>query len=722
MIKVKKTHRIIFLITFLLLLLSGQNAHVLAGNYSKQVDSLAVDDTIVQYSLLLEGVEVSAHKKAIRLKGNTLLIDVESDEVLSRQENIYELLDRIPGLNKSGNTITALGNRVPVYYIDNRKVTDVSELEMLSVEQIRNIKFITTTNALYDSDGRPVIAIKTKRMGDGLAYNLMGDFRQGKFFSQKYRFNLTYNYKKWDIIFAYRYLHNTEWTGGDSQTRVMADTLWNKNNWTDNQDRTGIHHFMFGTSYQISPRSILGIQYTVGYNSDKINNTDSVSLVSNKGTSSFLNTLISGSDKTNVHHINVYYNSGLGKSWEMASYVDYIRKNGHSDRLFNEYDRSQGNHQIIYSRKSVWDVLAAHMHLSHESERYGTFAFGYDFSYTYGSDRIVYTNNNGIGNAEDKESKNALFLTYSKDIGTVSINTGLRYEYIHARQKDTYQDLEQKDNIHRLLPSLSLSHSAGMLMQSLSYSIETERPSFTVMNNNRVYTNRYSRGEGNMGLRTQTNHVLTYLLMYKFLYLNMSYEYKHRPLLDRYYSAPGNSAVIINRTENFSDRQSLTAMVNLRHTIKWWTPSVTLSMIKSFADYPGPKGTTLKDGRPVIFTNITSDLRLPHDWIISTRFEYNFGGYLEMIKIKPFSSVDLSIRKSFANDRWRLSLNAYDLFHQTTYNGLWQHDNIWINHHIRNDNRKFGFTVTYRFRNNKEVNKQTAAEKEMSRLKISEDE
>ena len=91
-----------------------------------------------------------------------------------------------------------------------------------------------------------------------------------------------------------------------------------------------------------------------------------------------------------------------------------------------------------------------------------------------------------------------------------------------------------------------------------------------------------------------------------------------------------------------------------------------------------------------------------------------------MIKIDPFSTLDFSIQKSFAKDRWRLSLNAYDIFKKGDYNGFWQHDNIQINHHTLRDSRKIGITLTYRFRKNKEINKQNAAEKEMSRLKIEE--
>jgi hypothetical protein len=144
--------------------------------------------------------------------------------------------------------------------------------------------------------------------------------------------------------------------------------------------------------------------------------------------------------------------------------------------------------------------------------------------------------------------------------------------------------------------------------------------------------------------------------------------------------------------------------------------------MKSYADYPGPDGTTLKDGRPIVSVNVRNDFKLFHNWLVSVQFEYNFGGYLQMIKVEPFSSLNFSVRKSFANDRWRLSLNAYDLFNKSAYKGLWKHGNIQIYNYSRNDSRKFGITLTYRFRKSREMDRQTAAETEMSRLKITDDE
>ena len=102
-------------------------------------------DSTIAYSLMLDSIEVSPSKSAFRLKGSILLVNVEYDEILSHQNDMAELLGKIPGIMKNGNSITVAG-KSPVYYIDNRKVMDAEEIDLLSVEQIRNIKVITTAN------------------------------------------------------------------------------------------------------------------------------------------------------------------------------------------------------------------------------------------------------------------------------------------------------------------------------------------------------------------------------------------------------------------------------------------------------------------------------------------------------------------------------------------------------------------------------------------------
>ena len=69
-------------------------------------------------------------------------------------------------------------------------------------------------------------------------------------------------------------------------------------------------------------------------------------------------------------------------------------------------------------------------------------------------------------------------------------------------------------------------------------------------------------------------HGLSYLLMYKSLFLTLNYDYVYRPLLPVIYSLEGNSAITVSSQNNLSHRQALSAMLNWRNTYKCYTAFV----------------------------------------------------------------------------------------------------------------------------------------------------
>ena len=94
---------------------------------------------------------------------------------------------------------------------------------------------------------------------------------------------------------------------------------------------------------------------------------------------------------------------------------------------------------------------------------------------------------------------------------------------------------------------------------------------------------------------------------------------------------------------------------------------------------------------------------------------------MESINVKSSSSVNLSIKKSFLNDRLRLSLDGYDIFNGDRNRACRQIYNVKSSFNTKYETRKIGLTLTYRFHKIKERENQTSAEVEMKRLGIPEE-
>ena len=212
-------------------------------------------------SIMLDGVEVTANKQTFRLTGSGLIADVENDGILKRQNDVYELLGRIPGILRSGHNVQVIGKSSLVYYINGRKVMDASEVDNLQVEQIRSVKIVTGTDVSYNAGNSAVIDILTKRPGEGLALNVTGNITQGRHLSGRTGLYSSYNTGKWDFFFSYNYGRTKSEDNLYSIVLTQASTVWNKDEHMRSLLLANIHGYKGGFAYNFSSESSLGLQY-----------------------------------------------------------------------------------------------------------------------------------------------------------------------------------------------------------------------------------------------------------------------------------------------------------------------------------------------------------------------------------------------------------------------------------------------------------------------------
>lgn len=665
----------------------------------------------------LEGVEVTAYKKPFKLDRDGLMADVPNT-ILAKETTLNDLLCKLPGIQQRGSDIEVIGKGTPTYYLNGREVTDRTELDNLAIDQIQSVKLVTNTGVRYHSEQRAVIEIKTKRLGEGLAFNVKGNLLQGTHFSQNYQMNGSYNYKNWDFFLSYNYNRGKKDSDLDIYQQTQSDTVWNLTNLNRKRIFQESHAYTGGVSYHFSPESEIGLKYEGKYSQGNTFSNDTLSMIPDKGVSTFIRNLSEVGDKSVSNHLNLYYTNDWENGWRMNVYGDYLHKTDRSQGNIREWESDRSETSMDYYRKADWDLFAAKFSLSYETEKAGTFSLGYDFSHTSGTDYIEYVRALNNGRTRNTEMKNSVYLSYDYTWKNLSLGAGLRYEQIRSDLKETHENKSQDQTYHNLLPSVSLGYNTEKLQQSLTYSIHTERPPFDVMNDNAVYTDRFTYQKGNLYLKQALTHDLNYMLFYKFLFLNLNYTLTCNPLVSAFYSMPGNSAVTVSYMDNFDKMHNLTGMVNVQYPVKWWMPSLTLTCMKSFFHYPGPSGTTLKAGRPLVMLSFNNSFTLPAGFLLSADFNYGSKGYYQLYESKSYTSFNLSLKKSFLNDRLQLSLDGYDIFNKNNTRASARLNDIIMYSVGKDDTRKIGFTITYRFRTERTMNNQSAAESEMSRLNM----
>ena len=663
----------------------------------------------------LEGVEITAYKKPFKLDKEGITADIPNT-ILARQNTLDDLLCKIPGIQKRGEDIEVIGRGLPTYYINGREVTDRTELDNLAIDQIQSVKLVTNTGVRYHSEQR---AVKTKRLGEGLAFNVSGNLLQGNHLSQNYRMNGSYNYKNWDFFLSYNYERGKKDSDLDIYQQTQSDTIWNLTNLNQKQIFNERHAYTGGGAYHFSPESEIGLKYEGKYSEGNTFSNDTLSMIPDKGTSTFIQNLSDVADKSVSNHLNLYYTNDWKNGWRMNAFGDYLHKTDRNRGNIREWESDGAETSMDYYRKADWDLFAAKLNLSYETEKAGTFSFGYDFSHTTGTDYIEYVRALSNGSTSNTEMKNSLYLSYDYTWNNLSLGAGLRYEHIRSDLKENSSNKNQNQTYHNFLPSVSLSYNTESLQQSLTYSVHTERPPFGVMNDNAVYTDRFTYQKGNLYLKQALTHDLNYMLFYKFLFFNLNYTHTQNPLITAFYSMPGNSAVTVSYMDNFDRMHNLTGMVNVQYPVKWWLPSLTLTCLKTFFNYPGLDGSVLKSGRPLMILNFNNSFTLPAGFLLSADFNYGSRGYYQLYESKNYTSLNLSLKKSFLDDRLQLSLDGYDIFNKNKIRSGARLNDIIMNSISKEDTRKIGFTITYRFRTERTMNNRSAAETEMSRLNVS---
>lgn len=112
-----------------------------------------IDEVVV----VARNTEYRAGRYEVNMLGNPIV----------RNRSVMQVLDLLPGLRVSGNTLFIKGTPVSVVYIDDRLVTDLGELSALRAEDVKSVEVQNKTGAAYFRHDfwryRPYPAQETRR-------------------------------------------------------------------------------------------------------------------------------------------------------------------------------------------------------------------------------------------------------------------------------------------------------------------------------------------------------------------------------------------------------------------------------------------------------------------------------------------------------------------------------------------------------------------------------
>lgn len=413
------------------------------------------------------------------------------------------------------------------------------------------------------------------------------------------------------------------------------------------------------------------------------------------------------------HDFNLYYN-GQVKGLNIDFNADGLWQDmKNPQEMLERITSAEGGtqEQPVTSHNDEQNRLyAAKLVLSHPLWN-GNVSLGSEF--THSSRKNLYVNTEGIldnDNSRINENAVSAFLEYSRNFGPLQAQAGVRYEHLASGYYEQGRRIDEQSRTYdNVFPSVSLSMPVGKAQVQLAYSGSINRPSYYMLRSNVTYINRYTYESGNPMLKPTLMNRLTLNTSYKWISLNVNYTHLRDGLLyqSTQYSAE-NPTISMVTFVNTYDTDRLYATLTLAPTIGIWSPQFSAMLLKQWFPVDTPDGQE-NFGHPMGNFSWNNHFTLPKGFQLDIDLQADTRGDNENSRMLEGAwRADVSLYKSFLNERLSLQLQGSDLFESsqariTLFSG---NRLMTLDQETR---RQFRLTVRYKFNAAKSKYKGTGA-------------
>lgn len=477
-------------------------------------------------AVTLEGVEVKRHIPTYRMKGASLLTNVQHS-LLSTVGTANDVLKRIPGMIGNEGEFTVFGKRAPLIYIDNREVKDNWELSQLSSNDIAQVELITNPGAEYDATVQAVLKIKTvKRKGDGVSGYVNAYGSEGHRFSSREQLNLNYRKNRFDLFASVAYLSGRQKQEQHTVQYAYLDTLWRSQGAMEMLTHRKNLNAQAGMNYEIGKDQSAGLRYDYTDVQAIFGTFSSSDYYANEALFDALLTTNAQNLTQKKHRLNAYYTALFSDRWSIDFNFDQLTGWNKRKQEIEETGRESADRNLhtvnrmndyLYAYKLVLGYMPPSLEIK----------AGHEFSFISQMNNYVnieQTLPSSVNRIKDRKA--AVFASVAYSLRRFSLHAGLRYE--HAAYDYYGRGVlmpEQSRTYNRLYPDFSFSYDLKPVQFSLTYSEKTNRPYFYQLRNDIQYNDRFSFETGNPALQPQTQRYVSFRMGYADLLFNIGYSH-----------------------------------------------------------------------------------------------------------------------------------------------------------------------------------------------------
>ena len=660
----------------------------------------------------MEGVTVTAQRPKMAIRNDALVTTIIGSS-LAKAGSGNDVLKRIPLLSGKEGSYSVIGRGAAVIYINNRKITDATEIERLNSSDIKDVEVVTNPGARYDATVSAVIRIHTvRKVGDGFGFDVRTSAYYWENWDTYNQLNMYYRRNGLELTAGSAYNIDNSLNKQTTTNKVQTANLWT-NKWTsDSRFRNTNNNYTLSAAYEFNANHSVGARFftnlLVGANNgSSIFSTD---VLKNNVLFDHIESQISGNSTAIPNKsLSAYYVGKVGKI-DIDFNTDYYYGRETEYRITTEQSANYANRTVTSAGIHTNKFFATKLVLSHPLFG-GSLSVGNENTFTNHEQNYVNQENVVPSTASTiKERNNAFFFEYSRPMPIGQLMAGLRYEHVNSDYYDegVYSPAHSR-TYSQWFPSLTFATKIKEVGLQLSYSAKTSRPSYRQLGTNVEYMNRFTRQSGNPTLKPATLHNISLVSNWDIFTFVANYTQTHNKIMYWNEQESTDENITTLRYRNFKNLPVLTLSLTAAPRMGVWSPQLILFCQKQWFDIER-LGSKLDLSEPIwgILWNNTFDFK--DNWIAETRLKVTSKGITENTELtRTTCAFNFSVRKAFLNDRLSVTVGVNDLFNRTANHVILYTNNLKTSVNEGYDSRQAYVTLRYKFNTARSKYKGTGA-------------
>lgn len=700
------------LLLLLFLSLFGKAQEIAKGKIS---DSLKEESSTTSIS----EVVLRAAPRNLKLNDGNIVMSVAGNKNFKTSTNLLEVLRKTPGVTIDQEEGIFIGGRIaPAIFIDGKAVVMSSQelqgyLRSLSPEMVESVEINTNPSSRYDAEFKGIIDIKLKKnMNLGWKGNYNGNMYINKFTYRENSLNLSYNTEKVAYhfltgynngIYTYRYnaLQNL------ANTNIMRTRMYQI-------DDGAVYNIQAGMDFRLNEKNRLGINIRRNLRESHRTRSGTLYITEKNESEVVLNS--ENDNPTDYSQGNYGITADYtfqNKDFKLNFLGNYLAvKNKQQDDFINR-DKPTSD-LLSYWKSDLLNKINIQTVQADASYKAGNadFEAGVKYSHSDTNNNIRYdtlsTGNQFVFDPTRsnifryKEKILAGYIAYKQKFGQLQINAGLRFENTQSISNAVTVDSVVSRNYLEWLPSFSASYSFNPSHElSLSYSRKITRPVFSQLNPFRFYFSPLNYWIGNPYLQPSFTSQVKATYRYK-NWITSFIIGKEKDVMTRYPMYNPETNVLEYLGTNLPYRNFAIMETSFPVKIaKWWniTGQVTGYYNYEFRPY---LDEVFAIGIYNFEVRLNQVFSLPKGYTVNLFANYESKSGNSLYLFKPRYTVDLSIQKSWLDNKLSTKIGYNNIFDSYDQYGEFRHKYIMdnrLNHWW--DSSRFFFTLNYQFGNSK---------------------